>query len=71
MKGVSLSKYADDSNLLVSVSDEDDDSDTYRATAVKREISVTRGSELTVRFRFVFSRLRFGSGLYFFNYKRC
>ena len=27
------------------------------------EISVTRGSELTVWFRFVFSRYRFGSGL--------
>ena len=34
------------------------------------EISVTRGSKLTVRFRFVFSRFRCGSGLYFFNYKR-
>ena len=30
------------------------------------EISVTRGSELTVRSRFVFSRFRFGSGLHFF-----
>ena len=37
-----------------------------RAAAVNRNIAVTRGSELTVRFRFVFSRFRFGSGLYFF-----
>ena len=33
------------------------------------EISVTRTSEHTVRF--VFSRFRFGSVLYFFKYKRC
>ena len=40
---------------------------TYSCLGLPRltEISVTHGSELTVRFRFVFSRFRFGSGLYF------
>ena len=51
-------KYDDSSRVTI---------DLIRAAMVYQNI----GYPLSVRFRFVFSRFRFGSGLYFFNYKRC